>query len=391
MSFKTSDVTVRMGVRDSAYRLGKLAERLTMGHGPVDSGLGVEIDALATKMMAALELAGYQDIPPSGTARIKQGDASTVVSSDVSTTSVPATANVSGNTLSNLKLTNATDAVVSDAQAISIQDRNSVTLKGDAVRARVARGGLISAYFTSLTDALNSDGNPLDITTARGGSTVTGRVRVYVTANTVRNVYLDGTAAIQTGASVPVQNASGLNIEAGAVTVANNAVSAVKLPGTITAFSNGRTHDVSDIDGRKVAVPVVVSAGNYVSQILPVGSAIVRSTDKFRLQDGQGSAGANGVSAHFTATGNLDYFTVAEYMALVRNGQAAIFPMKWDNTANQVGDVNMTAYVGQAGTFRPLFPKTAMAIKDGATVVGTDGKSYTFAVANGVLTSVTTA
>lgn len=385
MSFKTSDVTVRMGVRDSAYRLGKLAERLTLGHGPVDSGLGVEIDALAKKMIAALELAGYQDIPPPGTARVENGAATTVLPN------TPATASVDGNTFKGVKLTAATDAIASDTQNITLQDRTGVVLKSDSIAARVSGGALQAAYFTSLTDSLAGDGKPLDVTTARNGSNVAGRVRCFVSGNQLRNVYLDNTAALQTGASVPVQNASGLNIEAGAVTVANNAVSSVKLPGTITAFSNGRTHDVSDIDGRKVAVPVVVSEGNYVSQILPVGSAIVRSTDKFRLQDGQGNAGANGVAAHFTTTGSVDYFTVAEYMALVRNGQGAIFAMKWDNTANQVGDVNMTAYVGQAGTFRPLFPKTAMAIKDGATVVGTDGKSYTFAVANGVLTSVTTA
>lgn len=389
MSFKSSNVTVRMGIRDAAYRLGKLSELMTIGHGPVDSHLSDQIDDLAKQMEKALADAGYLGEEPANATRVTNGDILTVNSGSAKT--APAKAAIANSKLTTLALTEATDALTSNGESISIQDRNGVTLLGSAVTARVVDNRLISAALSALTNAINSDGNPLDITTTRGGSTVTGRVRVLVTANQVKNVYLDNTAALQTGASVPVQNASGLNIEAGAVTVANNVVSAVKLPGTITAFSNGRTHDVSDIDGRKVAVPVVVNAGNYVSQILPVGSAIVRSTDKFRLQDGQGSAGANGVSAHFTAAGSVDYFTVGEYLALVRNGQAAIFAMKWDNTANQVGDVNMTAYVGQAGTFRPLFPKTAMAIKDGATVVGTDGKSYTFAVANGVLTSVTTA
>lgn len=291
MSFKTSNVTVRMGVRDGAYRLGKLAERMTLGHGPVDSHLSDEIDARAATMMSALAEAGYEAALPSGTAPVKQGDSITVASSSTSVLTAPATANVSGNDLTNVKLTTETDAIVSDGQDISIQDRSGNTLKGNAVKARVARGGLISAYFTALTDGINSDGNPLDITTTRSSSTVTGRARVLVVNNIVKNLYLDATAALQSGATVPVQNSAGLNIAAGTVTVgSSNTVTAAKLPSNYTAFADGRAHPVSDLAGVKSTVTAKVSNGDCTDQTLPATAALLLNSSTLAVKDGAGKS-----------------------------------------------------------------------------------------------------
>lgn len=272
MTFKTSTVTQRMGVRDAAYRLGKMAERLTLGSGPLQSDLGSEVDALASNMQSALADAGYQAALPSGTAPVKNADAVTVSSGGKS---VPASAAVSGNTLSGVALTTATDALASDGDSVSIQDRNSNTLLGAGVAARVSAGKLVSAYFTALTQALNSDGNPLDVTTARGGSTTTGRVRVYVANNTVRSVYLDNSAALQSGATVPVQNSAGLNIQPGTVTVTNNLVASVKLPANYTAFGDGIAHKVTDGAGKTAQATAKVSNGSLTDQTLPGTVALV--------------------------------------------------------------------------------------------------------------------
>jgi len=275
MTFKTATVAQRMAVRDTAFKLGRKAQLLTIGSGPLDSKAGDEIDALATEAQSAIAGAGYAAALPSGTAPVKQGDSVTVASGGKT---VSATASVSGNTLGNVNLTTATDTVASDGDAVSIQDRNSNTLKGDGVRARVASGKLVSAYFSALTDALNSDGNPLDITTARGGSTITGRCRVYVAANQVKNIYLDATAALQSGATVPVQNSIGQNIQPGTVTVTNNLVASVKLPANYTAFGDGIAHKVTDGAGKTAQATAKVSGGVLTDQVLPGTVALV--TDK---------------------------------------------------------------------------------------------------------------
>lgn len=301
MTFKTSTVTQRMGVRDAAYRLGKLAERLTLGSGPLQSDLGSEVDALAGKMQSALAEAGYQAALPSGTAPVKNSDAVTVSQGGKS---VPATAAVTGNTLSGVALSTATGALVSDTDAISIQDRSSNTLLGAGVAARVSAGKLVSAYFTGLNNGLNSDGNPLDVTTARAGTTVTGRVRVYVSNNVVRSVYLDSTAALQSGATVPVQNSAGLNIQPGTVTVANNLVSAVKLPANYTAFGDGIAHKVTDGAGKTAQATAKVSSGSLTDQVLPGTVALVADKQVLTVNGGTVTlAIANGViTATYAAT-----------------------------------------------------------------------------------------
>lgn len=296
MTFKTATVTQRMAVRDSSYRLGNLAERLTLGHGPVDSGLGTEIDALAIKMQSALADAGYTSALPDGTAPVKSGDSVTVTTSDAGTLTAPAKATVTGNTLSGVKMTVATDALVQDGLDISIQDRNNVTLLGSGVKARVSRGGLISAYFTGLNQGINSDGNPLDITTSRGGSTTTGRCRVYVAANQVRNVYLDATAALQSGVTVPVQNSIGQNIQPGTVTVTNNLVASVKLPANYTAFGDGIAHKVTDGAGKTAQATAKVSGGVLQDQTLVGTVALVSDGQVLTVNGGTVTlAIANGV------------------------------------------------------------------------------------------------
>ena len=338
MTFKQTSVDNRVAIRDSSVKLGNLAQRLTIGSGPVDSGLATEIDTLAQSVQLALSTAGYPVTLPSGTAPVKDADAVSVTSGDKT---VPATAVVSGNTLSGVNLTTATDTVASNGDAVSIQDRNSNTLLGSGVAARVSNGKLVSAYFTALTQALNSDGNPLDVTTARGGSTVSGRVRVYVTNNTVRNVYLDGAAALVTGNTVPVQNSAGLNIQPGTVTVTNNVVASVKLPANYTAFGDGIAHKVTDSAGKTAQATARVSNGSLTDQTLPATVALLADTNTLAVEDGAGKTA--------------------------------------------------TATVGvAAGVPTATLPGTNAIVAD-AQVLTVDGGTVTLAIANGVITATYTA
>jgi len=338
MTFKQTSVDNRVAIRDSSVKLGNLAQRLTIGSGSVDSGLATEIDALAQSVQLALSTAGYPVSLPSGTAAVKNSDAVSVSSGGKS---VPATAAVSGNTLSGVNLTTATDTVASDGDAVSIQDRNNVTLLGSSVAARVSGGKLVSAYFTSLTNGLNSDGNPLDVTTARGGSTVSGRVRVYVTNNVVRNVYLDGAAALVTGNTVPVQNSAGLNIQPGTVTVTNNLVASVKLPANYTAFGDGIAHKVTDSAGKTAQATAKVSNGSLTDQTLPATVALLADTNTLAVKDGAGKTA--------TATAGV-----------------------------------------AAGVPTATLPGTNAIVAD-AQVLTVDGGTVTLAIANGVITATYTA
>lgn len=296
MTFKTSTVTQRMAIRDASYKLGKLAELLTLGHGPVDSGLATQIDTFSTQMLAALGAAGYEQPLQPGEAKITEGEGVSVYNGTAGTTAYPAAVTIDKNQVNRVNLSTATQAVAADGDAMSIQDRNSNTLLGSGVLARVAGNRLVSAYFSGLTYAISSDGNPLNVTTARGGSTVTGRIRLYVANNVLSNVYLDSTAALQTGATVPVQNSAGLSIGAGTVTVTNNLVTAAKLPATITAFADGKTHAVTDIPGQSVDVPVKVSNGNYVSQVLPATAALLLNSTTLAVKDGAGKSASAAVA-----------------------------------------------------------------------------------------------
>lgn len=288
MSFKETSVANRVAVRDGSVKLGNLAQRLTIGSGPVDSPLSAEIDALAATVQTALAEAGYPAQLPSGTAAVKNGDALSVTKAGKT---VPAKIAVSGNTAGAVTLTQDTDALASQGDAISIQDRNSVTLLGSGVAARVTENGLVSAYFTGLSYGINADGNPLDITTARAGSTVSGRVRVYVVNNVVKNVYLDGAAALVTGNTVPVQNSAGLNIAAGTVTVGSgNTVTSAKLPSNYTAFADGRPHPVSDLAGVKSTATAKVSNGDCTDQTLPATAALLLNSSTLSVKDGAGKS-----------------------------------------------------------------------------------------------------
>jgi len=180
---------------------------------------------------------------------------------------------------------------VQQGQSVSIQDRNSNTLKGDAVAARVARGGLISAYFTALTDAIVGDGNKLPLTTSRGGSTVSGYARVYVAANKVPSMYLDGTAAVQAGATVQLVNSAGTNVvgaDACPVTLnsAGTGIANVAMPETVTAIADGVAHTITDGAGKTAQATASVSNGSLASQTLAGTAAIIKDGDVLDTSDG---------------------------------------------------------------------------------------------------------
>lgn len=272
MTFKTSNVTVRMGIRDAAYRLGKLSELLTLGHGPVDSPLGDQIDVLANQMEVALAAAGYTGVEPPDAVRVTNGDVLTV-SSD--SKAVPATATIADGVMTKLGLVNATDGIGSNDDVAYIYDRNDVNLLPVGAKLRVIAGVVKGIYFSSLTQSTLTDGQPYNLTTARAGSTVTGRARVYVANNVVTSFYLDATAALQTGVTVPVQNSIGQNIQPGTVTVTNNLVASVKLPANYTAFGDGIAHKVTDGAGKTAQATAKVSGGVLTDQTLPGTVALV--------------------------------------------------------------------------------------------------------------------
>ena len=314
MTFKTSDVTTRMGVRDAAYKLGKLAELLTLGHGPVDSGLATQIDALSAQMQSALVAAGYAAPEPQGSARVTNNDAVTVAAGSKT---APAKAAVTGNTLGNLTLSTATDALVSDGDALSIQDRSNNTLLGSGVSARVSANKLVSAYFSALTYAISSDGNPMNVQTARGGNVTTGRVRLYVANNVLTNVYLDATAALQTGNTVPVQNSAGLNIQPGTVTVTNNLVASVKLPANYTAFGNGISHNIVDAAGKTASAVANVANGSLTNQTLVATAALALNGDSLDVKDMSGLD----VAAALTVAAGVPTATLPGTNAIVHDAQ----------------------------------------------------------------------
>jgi hypothetical protein len=232
------------------------------------------IDAALDQLAAALEAAGVQEPLPDGTAKVQ--DTAATTATDAGGKSVAAAASVKGNSLSGVTLTATTDALASDTQAISIQDRNSTTLLGAGVAARVSAGKLVSAYFTGLTTGLQSDGNPVDVTTARGGSSVAGRVRMYVTNNVVKNAYLDGAAMLVNGGAVRVQNASALGVDDNCTAiVTSNVLTAVQLPADVSAIRNGKVKVITDAAGHTANATPAVTAGNLTSQTLDGTASIV--------------------------------------------------------------------------------------------------------------------
>lgn len=265
MSITNSGVDTRQTLLQSLLTSTKLLDVSQMGGADLSTN-AARIDAALDELAAALEAAGVAEPLPDGTAKVTDGTAVNVTSGSLS---VPASVKVNGTSLSSVALSNETDAVVRDTQSISIQDRNSTTLLGSGVAARVARGGLISAYFTGLTYAINSDGNPLDVTTARGGSTIAGRVRCYVVNNVVKNAYLDGAAMLVNGNSVRVQNASALGVDDNCTAiVANNLLTAVQLPADVSAIRSGKVKVITDAAGHTANATPVVTAGNLTSQTL---------------------------------------------------------------------------------------------------------------------------
>lgn len=265
MSITNSGVDTRQTLLQSLLTSTKLLDVSQMGGADLSTN-AARIDAALDELAAALEAAGVAEPLPDGTAKVTDGTAVNVTSGSLS---VPASVEVNGTSLSSVALSNETDAVVRDTQSISIQDRNSTTLLGSGVAARVARGGLISAYFTGLTYAINSDGNPLDVTTARGGSTIAGRVRCYVVNNVVKNAYLDGAAMLVNGNSVRVQNASALGVDDNCTAiVANNLLTAVQLPADVSAIRSGKVKVITDAAGHTANATPVVTAGNLTSQTL---------------------------------------------------------------------------------------------------------------------------
>ncbi|MCG7399126.1 hypothetical protein [Pantoea sp. ACRSC] len=283
MSITNSGVETRQTLLQSLLTSAKLLDVSQMGGADLSTN-AARIDAALDELAAALEAAGVAEPLPDGTAKVTDGTAVNVTSGSLS---VPASVKVSGTSLSSVALSNETDAVVSDTQAVSIQDRNNVTLLGSGVAARVSRGGLISAYFTGLNYGINSDGNPLDVTTGRGNSTAAGRVRCYVVNNVVKNVYLDGAAMLQNGAAVRVQNASALGVDDNCTAiVANNLLTAVQLPADVSAIRSGKVKVITDAAGHTANATPAVSAGNLTSQTLE-GTASLTVNGSSVTIDGQ--------------------------------------------------------------------------------------------------------
>lgn len=86
MTFKQASVANRIAVRDGSVKLGNLAQRLTIGSGPVDSDLSTEIDALAITMQTALVDAGYDPVLPSNSAIVVDGQTIAVTGGTVTLT-----------------------------------------------------------------------------------------------------------------------------------------------------------------------------------------------------------------------------------------------------------------------------------------------------------------
>jgi len=224
------------------------------------------LTAVLAELEQALSAAGISPVEPDGTATIK--DAAAVPVQDGAGHKVSGLASVTGNTLNSVTLP-LVNAIATDADEISIQDRNSNTLLGSGVRARVSNGGLVSAYFSGLTNGLQSDGNPVDVTTARNGSNVAGRVRMYVANNVVKNAYLDGAAMVQAGQAVRVQNASALGVDDNCTPIiTSNVLTAVQLPADVSAIRSGKVKVITDAAGHTANATPVVTAGNLTSQTL---------------------------------------------------------------------------------------------------------------------------
>jgi len=259
------DVEARQDLTNVMTNAVKL---LTVAHtgGKDLSTVKPALTAVLAELEQALSAAGIAPVEPDGTATVKDADGVPV--QDGAGHKVSGLAKVTGNTLNSVTLP-LVNAIATDADEISIQDRNSNTLLGAGVRARVSNGALVSAYFSGLTNALQSDGNPVDVTTARGGSTVAGRIRMYVANNVVRSAYLDGAAMVQAGAAVRVQNASALGVDDNCTAIVDgNKLTAVQLPAEVSAIRNGKVKVITDAAGHTANATPVVSAGNLTSQTL---------------------------------------------------------------------------------------------------------------------------
>lgn len=268
------DVKERQDLTDVMTNALKL---LTVAHtgGKDLSTVKPALTAVLAELEQALSAAGISPVEPDGTATVK--DAASVPVQDGAGHKVTGLASVTGNTLNSVTLPT-TSAIATDADAISIQDRNGNTLKGDAVRARVVNGELVSAYFTSLTDSLVGDGKPVDVTIERNGSTVAGRIRMYVSSNVVKNAYLDGAAMLQNGAAVRVQNASALGVDDNCTAILNgNTLTAVQLPAAVSAIRDGKVKVITDAAGKTANATPVVTAGNLTSQTLEGTAALTKN------------------------------------------------------------------------------------------------------------------
>lgn len=286
MTFKGSTVSTRVAVRDSSAKLANLAQRLTIGSGPVDSQLSTEVDALCLDVLSDLLLAGYEQPLPNDTAKVEDDETVTV---RAGTTTADGEAVVAGSQLSHINLPTA--AIVADGDiGKGILDRTGTVLLGTGVNARVVSNALTGVYFTGLLNAVITDGSPYNITTARAGSTITGRARVYVNNNQLLSLYLDSTAALQSGATVPVQNSAGLNIANGTVTVANNLVTAAKLPATTTAFTNGVSHTIVDAAGKSAQAVANVANGSLTNETLVATAALLLNAGTLSVKDAAGKA-----------------------------------------------------------------------------------------------------
>ena len=155
--FSDATVTQRVAIRDTAYRLGKMSERLTMGHGPLTAGLGAVVDGFGQDMAVALQDAGYSSTTDTQVV-VSDGDKVSVQTSGHSVVAADGTAEVSAGVLSGItmpsNITGVRDGVTSPVADASGKTANTTV--------KVTNGDLASQIMES-TATIVKDGGTVTV------------------------------------------------------------------------------------------------------------------------------------------------------------------------------------------------------------------------------------
>lgn len=255
MSFESSTVTIRMGVRDAAYKLGKVAERLTLGSGSINSGLVDSAESLCSEMLDKLEAAGYSTSLDSTVATVANSDSVTITSG---TKTATATVSVADSAISAITLSSSADALVTNGQSSKIYASDGSTVIASAPVALVASNGYLGTRITSTSVGIAVNGNTASVSNSAGTVTASGK---YVVANNVTTgVTLPATAALTLdGGTLSVKGVGATAVSA-TVAVASGVPTAT-LPGTDAIVASGQT--LTTTDGGTVTLTIangVISA-----------------------------------------------------------------------------------------------------------------------------------